>query len=140
MSVGHDVTGVLSSLSLFGDLSPAQLEAAAHTFQELWFNEGQRVLRKGFAQPDFYVIGEGEAAVRIDGEDRARLGKGDFFGEVSVLLGEPPTADVVAVTPLWCLSLPGSDVQRFLVTFPAVMYRMLQAEAARLRTTILWRT
>lgn len=140
MDVGQDLSEVIGGLKLFADLTPPQLEAAAHTLDELWFNEGQRVLRQGFSQPDFFVIIEGEAAVRIGGEDRARLQKGDFFGEVSVLCGEPPTADVVALTSLRCLSLAGDDVQGFLTMFPPVMFRMLQTEAARLRSTLSWRT
>ncbi len=140
MSIGQDLSQVAAELGLFADLTAPQLKAAAHTFDELWFNAGQRVLRQGFAQPDFFVIIEGEAAVRIGTEETARLQKGDFFGEISVLLDEPPTADVVALTPLRCLSLAGADVQRFLVAFPQVMFRMLQVEAARLRNAIRWRT
>ena len=63
------------------------------------FPPGQRILRQGFTGTGFYVILDGEVAVRIDGEDRARLGKGDFFGEMSILLGEPPVADIVAAAP-----------------------------------------
>jgi len=48
--------------------------------------------------------------VRIDGEERARLGKGDFFGEISPLLGEAPVADIVARTPLRVLHLGGPDL------------------------------
>ena len=140
MTVGQDLSQVAAELALFADLTMPQLKAAAHTLDELWFNAGQRVLRQGFSQPDFFIVIEGEAAVRIGGEDVARLRKGDFFGEISVLLEEPPTADVVALTPLRCLSLAGDEVQRFLVAFPQVMFRMLQVEAARLRDTIEWRT
>ncbi len=140
MSVGQDLTEVARGLSLFADLSRPQLEAATHAFQEMWFTEGQRILREGFSQPDFFVIVEGEAAVRVGGEERARLSKGDFFGEISVLCGEPPSADVVAITPLRCMSLAGEDVRTFLTQYPGVMYRMLQTEAARLRDSIQWRT
>ncbi|MCL6554327.1 MAG: cyclic nucleotide-binding domain-containing protein, partial [Firmicutes bacterium] len=97
-----DVADILAGLTLFGDLTRPQLQAVAHTLEEEWFTEGQRILRQGFAGSNFYVILEGEAAVRIDGETRATLGRGDFFGEVSVLLGEAPTADVVALRPLRC--------------------------------------
>jgi CRP-like cAMP-binding protein len=135
-----DVIEVLAGLALFADLDRPQLESVAHTFDEDMFPEGQRVLRQGFAGSNFYVILDGEAAVRVDGQDRATLSRGDFFGEVSVLLGEAPTADIVAMRSLRCLVLPGSQVREFLVAHPAVMFRMLQAEARRLRTTILWRS
>ncbi|MBI2123208.1 MAG: cyclic nucleotide-binding domain-containing protein [Armatimonadetes bacterium] len=75
----------------------------------------------------------------MNGTQRATLARGDFFGEISVLLGEPPAADVVAVHPLRCLVLPAVDVEAFLQTYPRVTYRMLQAEARRVRTANLWR-
>ena len=130
----------LGTVTLFSDLSRPQLEEIAHTFEEELFPEGQRILRQGFSGNNFYVIVEGEAAVRVDGNDLATLGKGDFFGEVSVLLGEAPTADVVALRPLRCLVLPGPEVEAFLVEHPKVMFRMLQASARRLRATIEWRS
>ena len=62
------------------------------------FPTGERILRQGLTGSGFYVILDGAADVRIDGEKRATLARGDFFGEVSILLGEPPTADVVATS------------------------------------------
>lgn len=135
-----DVVEILGGLALFADLGRPQLQGVAHTFDEEWYPEGQRILRQGFQGSNFFVILDGEATVRIDGQDRTKLARGDFFGEVSVLLGEPPTADVVATRPLRCLVLPGSDVQRFLTAHPQVMFRMLQAQARRLRATIQWQS
>ncbi len=136
----RDIVDILAGLTLFGDLNRPQLEAVAHTFDEEWFSEGQRILRQGFTGTGFYVILEGEAAVRIDGVDRAILGKGDFFGEISILLGEPPVADIVALHPLRCLVLGGPDTEPFLNSYPRVMYRMLQAQARRLRNASQWRS
>jgi CRP-like cAMP-binding protein len=136
----RDIVDLLASLTLFGDLNRPQLEAVAHTFDEEWFSEGQRILRQGFTGTGFYVILEGEAAVRIDGVQRATLGKGDFFGDISILLGEPPVADVVALRPLRCLVLGGPDTEPFLNAYPKVMYRMLQAVARRLRNANQWRS
>lgn len=136
----RDIIDTLAGLTLFGDLSRPQLEAVAHTFEEEWFSEGQRILRQGFTGTGFYVIIEGEAAVRIDGVDRATLGKGDFFGEISILLGEPPVADIVALRPLRCLVLGGPDTEPFLNHYPRVMFRMLQAQARRLRNASQWRS
>ncbi|HZB04492.1 MAG TPA: cyclic nucleotide-binding domain-containing protein [Actinomycetota bacterium] len=135
-----DVVDLLAGMALFADLQRPQLESVAHTFDEEMFSEGQRIIRQGFQGSNFYVILEGEAAVRVDGSELATLGRGDFFGEVSVLLGEPPTADIVALRSMRCLVLAGGDVAEFLVSQPRVMLRMLQAEARRLRATIEWRS
>jgi CRP/FNR family cyclic AMP-dependent transcriptional regulator len=135
-----DVTDILGGLALFADLSRPELEGVAHTFDEEWYPEGQRILRQGFQGNNFYVILDGEAAIRIDDQDRAKLARGDFFGEVSVLLGEPPTADVITLRPLRCLVLPGADVRTFLIDHPTIMFRILQAEARRLRATLQWQS
>ncbi len=129
----------LAGLGLFADLNRAQLESVAHAFSEEWHAEGERIIRQGFSGTGFYVILEGEVAIRVDSEQRAILRRGDFFGEVSVLLEEPPVADVVALGPLRCLHLAGPTLHAFLLERPEVMYRMLQAQARRLRAANQWR-
>jgi CRP-like cAMP-binding protein len=136
---GEELADTLARFTLFGDLSRPQLDAIAHTFDEEWFNAGQRILRQGFSGSGFYVILEGEAEIRIDGEQRAKLGRGDFFGELSILLDAPPSADVVALMPLRCLVLPRSELEGWLVSLPWVTLRMLQAELRRLSIANRWR-
>jgi CRP/FNR family cyclic AMP-dependent transcriptional regulator len=135
----ENLVEALARLSLFADLPHPQLEVLAHTFSEEVFSEGQRVIRQDMPGSGFYVILEGEASVVIDGDERARLSRGDFFGEISILTDEPPTADVVAVTMLRCLAIPDNELRAFMLGQPAVMYRMLQIEARRLRAANVWR-
>ena len=89
------VVETLTSLSLFADLSYPELEPVAHTFAEEAFAKDQRVLRQDVSGGSFYVILSGEARVVIDGEERAALSRGDFFGEISVLTDTAPTAEVI---------------------------------------------
>ena len=138
MPHGNDVVDRLGQLSLFADLSRPQHEALAHTYDEELFAEGQRVLRQGLTGSSLYVILDGEAQVTINGTERARLGRGEFFGEVSALLDTPPTADVIAATPLRCLVIPGGEVESFLVAYPKVAIRMLKTEVQRLANTLEW--
>lgn len=122
----------LASLALFSDLERPQLQAVAHTMTDESFPAGQRILRQGFSGSGFFIILEGEVVVRVDGNDVATLGKGDFFGEISLLLGEPPVADIVATSPVHALQLAGPELREFLLAYPLVMYRMLQAVSRRL--------
>lgn len=140
MATQLDIIETLSSLTLFADLSRPQLEVVAHSFDEQLFGEGERVLRQGFGGSSFYVVTEGEARVVIDGRDAATLKRGDFFGEISILLGQAPSADVLVTHALRCLALPGPDLEDFLVAHPRVMFRMLQGEAHRLHARSQWRS
>jgi CRP-like cAMP-binding protein len=127
-----EVLDALARLALFADLDGPQIQAVADTMFEESFAAGQRILRQGISGSGFFVILDGEVGVRVDGTDVARLGRGEFFGETSLLLGESPVADVVAVGPVTALQLAGPDLRAFLLTYPPVMYRMLQAISRRL--------
>jgi CRP-like cAMP-binding protein len=140
MADQQELIDAIAGFGLFADLTSPQLESLVHTFEETAFAEGDRILRQGLSGSGFFVIIDGEASVVVDGQERARLGRGDFFGEVSILLGESPIADVVATRPLRCLVLPGQRVETFLVAHPRVMYRMLQVQARRLRAANRWRS
>ena len=140
MAEREQLVDTISSFALFADLSQPQLESIVHTFEEVVFGEGEKVLRQGLAGSGFYVILDGEAAIVVDGTERARLGRGEFFGEVSIILGESPIADVVAMRPMSCLVLAGPRVEAFLIGHPRVMWRMLQAQARRLRAANRWRS
>lgn len=140
MADQDQIVDALASFAMFADLTTPQLQAVAHTFEERWFPEGERILRQGLTGSGFYVILDGDAAVVVDGQERATLTRGDFFGEVSILLGEPPVADIVALRPMRCIVLAGPAVEDFLVGHPKVMFRMLQAQARRLRNANRWRS
>jgi CRP-like cAMP-binding protein len=134
-----DVAESLGQLALFADLTPSQVEAIAHSHQEDVFAAGERVLRRGLSGGNFYVILEGEASVEIRGEERQRLGRGEFFGEISALTGDTPSADVVAATLLRCLVIPAAELEKLLLERPQFMLRLLRTEARRLRSMVEWR-
>jgi CRP-like cAMP-binding protein len=138
MANGADIE-TLARLALFADLSRPELEAIAHGYDEELFPEGQRILRKGLSGAGLYVVLDGEATIVLDGRELARLGRGEFFGEVSSLLGGAPTADVVARSALRCLVVPGPEVESFLLANPPVCLGMLKAEALRLSRTLEWK-
>ncbi|MGH2377645.1 MAG: cyclic nucleotide-binding domain-containing protein [Candidatus Limnocylindria bacterium] len=135
-----ELQDTLAGLALFADIPSPELEAIGHTLEERYFGEGERILREGFTGSGFFIILEGEASARVGETEVNRLGRGDFFGEVSVLLGEPPSADVVALRPLRCAVLAAPQLQDFVVAHPRVAYRMLQAEARKLRNATRWRS
>jgi CRP/FNR family cyclic AMP-dependent transcriptional regulator len=140
MASQDELADALATFALFSDLSSPQLRAVVQMFEEVSFQKGDRVLRQGLTGSGFFLILEGEAAVQVDGQERATLPRGDFFGEVSILLGESPVADIVALSPLRCLVLAAPQVEAFLTSHPRVMYRMLQAQARRLRRANQWRS
>ena len=130
----------LRSVPLFGSCTEKELAFIASRADEVDIPAGRVLTEKGKSGGDFFIILEGSCSILVDGQERATLSRGEFFGEVSILLGESPVADVVAITPVRCLFLAGPSVESFLIGHPRVMYRMLQAQARRLRNANRWRS
>ena len=136
----RDVVGQLSRVPLFSGCSRRDLQTIARVVKDIDHADGTVVAREGEPGVGLFVIVEGQAVIRIEGTERARFGPGEVFGEIGALTGEPPNADVEAATMLRCLQIPMAEVEAFLLEFPRVMFRMLQAEARRLRITTEWKT
>ena len=84
------------------------------------------------------MILEGAASVVVDGDERAVLKPGDFFGEVSILIGDVAIADVVAVGDLRCAVADAGELRPLLLRFPSIAIRMLEAGARRLQAANEW--
>ena len=138
MATRDEIADAIAGMAIFVDLARPQLIGVASRFEEAFFPQDSRVLRQGLTGSGFYVILDGEANVVIDGQERARLTRGDFFGEISILTDDAPTADVIATSLLRCLIIPDNELKAFLLKQPSVMYRMLQIEARRLRAANVW--
>ena len=128
----------LGQLALFADLDPAELEAIDRSCERVSYREGEWIICQGDPSSALYMIVDGEVSTVIDDVDRRILSKGSFFGEVSVLLEEPASASITTRTPVSCLVVPGAEVRAFLTSHPVVAYRMLMAEARRLKTASEW--
>ncbi len=98
------------------------------------YRDGEHIVHEGDAGREMFVIRSGTAVVRRrNGGELTRLGKGDFFGEMSVLESLPRDADVVAegVTRVLVLA-PGALLVR-LRRDPSFALELLQALSGRVR-------
>lgn len=102
------VSQMLLKCEVFRHLTPRGLAEMADHLQCEPFAAGQTVIREGEVGEKFYLIRTGEVAVRRGGDTRAiaRLGEGDFFGEMALLTGQPRNAsvDTVVDSVLYSLS------------------------------------
>ncbi len=69
------------------------------------FARGEHVIEQGEHGNTFYLVGRGELSVRANGVEVSRLTRGNYFGEMSLLTGEPRSATVVALTDVVLLEL-----------------------------------
>ncbi|HYH92179.1 MAG TPA: cyclic nucleotide-binding domain-containing protein [Candidatus Saccharimonadales bacterium] len=126
-------TELLAAAPLFAGVAAADLERLAGRTVEVEFPAGRAIARQGEVGTGFFVIATGAAQVIRDGEVIAHLGPGDFFGELSVLDGQPRTAQVVATEPTVCLGLASWEFEAAIGEEPSVALAVLRGLAGRLR-------
>jgi CRP/FNR family transcriptional regulator, cyclic AMP receptor protein len=124
---------LMGACPLFAGLDGIELERLAEAAVEVDFAAERVIARQGEIGTGFFVIVEGSVRVVRDGKSVARLGPGDFFGELSVIDGAPRNAQVVAEEPVRVLALATWDFERLLRETPGIALTVLRVVVARLR-------
>ena len=125
---------LLQRVPLFADFEKGELERLARSFKQRTFEEGSTVAGEGKTGAGFFVIESGEAVVRVHGDERGRLGPGDYFGDVAMIDQGDRTASIEAESDLKCYGLTFWDFRPLVEGDPRIAWPLLQAMAKRLRT------
>jgi putative ABC transport system ATP-binding protein len=115
----HDALRIcefLRRIELFKTLTPRQLTDVAEKMSKRHYAAGGTIIRKGDAGKEFFLISEGEVDVIRADREVARLGPGDFFGEIALISGEPRNATVVAQNAVDTYVLGKTDFEAALAT------------------------
>jgi CRP/FNR family cyclic AMP-dependent transcriptional regulator len=127
-------TELLGACPLFSGVAGEDLAAIAERAVEVDFPADHVIARQGEIGTGFFVIVEGQVRVVRDGEELARLGPGDFFGEMSVIDGLPRVAQVATTSDSRCLALASWEFERLIVDHPTIGLAILRGLSARLRS------
>lgn len=121
-------------------LAPSQ-SASTPTSGPDQFEPGTVIVRQGDEPDHFYIILEGEVEVfhtnanNID-TSIARLGKGEYFGEIGLLVGRPRITSVRAITAVKTISFDREEFATWMMIFPSGQHGIKQAAQQRLRETV----
>ena len=124
---------LLQRIPLFAELDPRELERLSGSFKERTFEAGQSVATEGEGGAGFFVIESGEAVVKVHGEERGRLGPGDYFGDIAMIDKGDRTASIEALSELKCYGLTFWDFRPLVESDARIAWPLLQAMAKRLR-------
>jgi CRP/FNR family transcriptional regulator, cyclic AMP receptor protein len=127
-------TELLEQIPLFEGLPRDELGRIARSFKERRFSAGDAVTREGAGGVGFFVVGEGTASVDVHGEERGRLGPGDYFGELALIDDQARrTATITADSDLTCYGLTSWEFRPLVETNAEIAWKLLQVMAKRLR-------
>jgi small-conductance mechanosensitive channel len=123
---------LLSRIDFIAALRAEDRKLLAQRARYLEYGPGQSVVRQGETGDTFYLVARGELSVRIDAEKEvARLTRGAYFGEMSVLTGEPRSATVVAVSESGLLEVDRDAFSRIFEANPDVGKELAMVIARR---------
>jgi CRP-like cAMP-binding protein len=124
---------LLQRVPLFAGLDQKELERLSGSFKERTFPAGESVATEGEGGAGFFVIESGEGVVRVHGEERGRLGPGDYFGDIALIDQGDRTASIEAISDLKTYGLTFWDFRPLVESDARIAWPLLQAMAQRLR-------
>jgi CRP/FNR family cyclic AMP-dependent transcriptional regulator len=124
----------ISKVPIFSGCSKRELAIIARASKVVSHKEGTVIAREGERGIGLFLILEGQCRVSIGGKTKAKLGPGDFFGEVALLDGGPRTATVTAMTPVRLIGITGWVFRGLLMEHPSIALKTLESVAGRLRS------
>lgn len=131
-----DIAAALSKVPLLAPLSAEEMSLLATHVSRLPYATGEAIVREGEPGDSFYLIERGSVVVTIgdaNGGTRMlnRMAAGEYFGEMSLLTGEPRSATVVAESDVAVLEVERSDFEHVLAANPALLEPVSQIAARR---------
>ncbi len=122
----------LETIELFAELSKKERKAVSRLMTTASVKKGRDLMVEGTAAREFLIIMEGDATVRRKGRVVARLGAGDFLGELAVIAGVPRTATVTADTDMSVSVLNRREFSTLLDEQPKLARKVLVGAVKRL--------
>lgn len=133
------LTGALAQVPLFRRLNPPELAAVAGAMTQRRYEAGVNIVTQGEDGHCLYVVLDGRATVETAGANGgthvlAQLGPGGFFGEMTLLDGQPRSATVRAETRVHCALLPRWALEGLIRADFAMAMQLLAVLSIRLRS------
>jgi CRP/FNR family cyclic AMP-dependent transcriptional regulator len=133
MATKKELLQMLKSVPLFEGLTSKELESVLRAGKEVTQEGGATIVEQGKGGVGFHLITDGKARVLVRGRTVAHLKAGDYFGEMSLLDGQPRSATVKAETEVRTLSLASWDFLTLIDRHPSIARKMLVEMSRRLR-------
>jgi small-conductance mechanosensitive channel/CRP-like cAMP-binding protein len=123
----------LEQVSIFAALNEDERAQLAQAARRNLFAAGEVVVKQGEGGSSLFIVSRGEAVVTIEPGNRevARIPAGGFFGEMSLLTGDPRNATVRTSVDSELLELAVEPFRRFALANPAVVEQISEAVARR---------
>jgi len=124
---------LLRNVPLFSGLSAKELMSLSRLMDEIDLKPGTVIIREGNTGGEFFIVLEGTIEVKRKGRRLARLGPGDYLGEIALIDHGPRTATAMVETDARLLVLASREFHSMLASDPRIENKILRTLAARVR-------
>lgn len=108
----------LAGIDILSPIAPEVQQTIADAARVHIYSKGETIIRHGAEGDSMFIVHDGSVSVRADDAEIARLGPGDFFGEMALLTGERRAADVVARTDVVAVEIAREALRPVLQDLP----------------------
>ena len=123
----------LAKVPLFSALSKKELQTIARASDDVGVPKGKILVEEGKPGHEFFLILDGNASVKRGKREIAKLGPGQYFGELALLDRGPRSASVVAKDDMEVLVLGQREFAGVIDEVPNLAHKLLTTMAQRLR-------
>lgn len=129
----HERGRLLAGVDLFAGLSEEARHEIARSIRSRTFGDRESIVRQGEPGESMFIVGSGRAVVVLEPDRRevATIESGGYFGEMSLLTGEPRTATVIARGDTVVLEIGAELFRQLASTSPQAIEQVGVAAAAR---------
>jgi CRP/FNR family transcriptional regulator, cyclic AMP receptor protein len=127
------VIPMLQEVPLFSSLDKKALNSVSEVAGKKTFPPGSIIAKEGDKALSFFLILEGSVEVRRGKKVLAKLGRGQFFGEMALFDDQPRSADVVASEETACILLTNWALHGLLSKNPKISEQIIKELVRRLR-------
>ncbi len=127
----------LAAVPLFSSCSKRDLDFLASRIDEVQLKPRQTVIKEGQPTESFFILKSGNVQVTRGGKPVARLGPGEFFGEIGMLDRGPASATVVTDGPVEAMVLSHAQFRDAIKGNDSLAFQVIAAMAERLRANAM---
>jgi len=121
----NNIAERLNRVSIFTPLDDEEIERLANATTTRVYAPGEAIVRTGQVGNSMFVIVRGSVKIQIAEQDYLKtlntLGENDFFGEMSLLTGQPRAANVIAVEETEVLRIDKNGLKPIIETNPSLV-------------------
>ena len=128
-----DAASRLGTIDIFSPLSPDRRLELARDAHEHLFSAGEAIVRQTESGSSMFVVVSGRARVSLepDGQEVAVISPGGFFGEMSMLTGDPRTATVRAIDDVRALEISAERFRALAIEQPSLVEHISRVVSSR---------